>query len=122
MENQGRCGKKLNSTASHWIVGWHWVGLGAPGSCSVFHEWLKMVFILFRALEAVLRCTSVFDLLALSVSTQPRPTIKQSKSNADRQKKNKNHFRPISEQACAPLSGQSEPFSLAYILTETSIT
>jgi hypothetical protein len=28
-------------------------------------------------LEAVLRRTSVFDLLALSVSTQPKPTIKQ---------------------------------------------
>jgi len=25
----------------------------------------------------------------------------KSKSNADRQKKNKNHFTPISEQACA---------------------
>jgi hypothetical protein len=61
----------------------------------VFLKWLKMVFIPFRTLGAVLRRASIFDLLAVSASTQKIYLSNKSKSNADRQKKNKNHFTPI---------------------------
>jgi hypothetical protein len=54
-----------------------------------------MVFIPFRTLGAVLRRASIFDLLAISASTQKIYLSNKSKSNADRQKKNKNHFTPI---------------------------
>lgn len=92
MENQGRCGKKLNSTASHWIVGWHWVGLGAPGSCSVFHEWSKMVIIPFCRFLPRSRKTSTYEDQGQIWS--PKPCL-------NHETRIETIFMPISEQACA---------------------
>lgn len=76
----------------------HNVVLSSVLELCVFLNWPKMVLILFRTL---LQCSR-----RLVTAEKSRTNVKL-KTDPKKQEANKNHFSPISEQACALFSSKS---------------